>query len=288
MKKLAMAALSAAALLSAARADAESQFLSGCGYSGIYSGYELYGSLVNPEPTWQTYAELNGSLSVGDIDLGYLGLGIWINSDLTKRRHDYYERLFNEEDFIVHWGRTFWFDDDRTWGLDYRSSFIWYYCPHNAYRGHNNYTSTTMEWIHHFELKNPYATPYLNCVHEYHETAGNLLQFGVRKDLEATDALTLTPGVEFVWRNGNYNWCFPKSGYREGSWTSHCGSGLATMKIGLNADYRLCDNFGLFAKVAYCQTLDKDLRSSAEDASGADCGKYKDFVWGGVGVTWNF
>ena len=288
MKKLMVTVLSASAMCLSAMADDETPVLWGFGNTGIYSGYQLYGSLLNSEPTWQTYAEVNGNLLVKDLDLGYLGVGIWINSDLTKKRHDSYERFFNEQDFNLHWGKTFWFDDDRTWGLDYRTSFVWYYYPHHAYKGHDNYTPTTMDWNHYFELKNPFVTPYLNCVHEYHESDGNLLQFGLKKDVSACDALTITPGIEFVWRNGNYNWCFPKYGYRANSWTSHCGSGLATMKIGLDANYRLCDNFGIFAKVAYCQTLDKDLRDSAEAASGADYGKYKDFAWGGIGVTWNF
>ena len=44
---------------------------------GIYSGYQLYGSLLNNEPTLQGYVEGNFNLSVKDVDLGFLGVGVW-------------------------------------------------------------------------------------------------------------------------------------------------------------------------------------------------------------------
>ena len=54
----------------------------GFGSTGIYSGYQLYGSLLNSEPTWQTYAEGNLNLPW---DIGSVGVGVWFNSDLTKQ-----------------------------------------------------------------------------------------------------------------------------------------------------------------------------------------------------------
>ena len=99
MKKL-MAAVCAASLLSAFAeekkgeaeiAEEKAPILWGFGNYGIYSGYQLYGSLVNREPTLQGYVEVNANIPM---DLGYLGVGVWNNSDLTCERKDSYGRIF--------------------------------------------------------------------------------------------------------------------------------------------------------------------------------------------------
>jgi len=54
MKKLMMAALAAAAMTAFAEdEETEAPIFWGFGNYGLYSGYQLYGSLVNPEPTLQ-------------------------------------------------------------------------------------------------------------------------------------------------------------------------------------------------------------------------------------------
>ena len=70
--------------------------LSGFGNYGIYSGYQLYGSLVNSEPTLQGYVEVNAALSWDGTDLGSLGVGLWSNTDLTDKRRGSYGKAFNE------------------------------------------------------------------------------------------------------------------------------------------------------------------------------------------------
>ena len=237
----------------------------GFGNYGIYSGYQLYGSLLNSEPTLQGYLEGNINLSIKGWDLGYLGLGVWSNTDLTDKRRDSYGKAFNEWDPNVHYGKTFWFDDDNKWGLDYRTSFVWYYYPH---RRHDHLFG---------------STAFLDCVHEYHENNADLLQFGLKRACGVTDAFTLTPSITFVYRDHRYNWCFPTAGFTE----FHNG-GIATMKLMLEANYQITHYFGLFAKVAYCSVIDRDLRDAADNGSGADYGQYKDFAWGGLGVTVNF
>ena len=263
----------------------------GFGNTGVYSGYQLYGSLVNSQPTWQTYLEGNVNLSCGDLDLGYLGVGLWFNSDLTSRRHESYGRFFNEFDPNIHWGKTFWFDDDRTWGLDYRTSVVWYYYPHHEYQDHPTWgeTKTTMDWNHSFALVNPYITPFLDVVHEFHENHATLLQFGAKRAFEISDNFTLTPMVVAVWRSHLYNWCFPTDFGDVHGWGAKHGSGFATLKIQIDANYKITDNFGLFAKVAFCSVIDDDLRDNIDDVlHGSAYGDNKDFVWGGVGVTFNF
>ena len=48
-------------------------------------------------------------------------------------------------------------------------------------------------------------------------------------------------------------------------------------------------HFGLFAKIAYCSIIDPDLRRNIDDElDPAAYGATKDFVWGGIGVTFNF
>lgn len=255
----------------------------GFGNYGIYSGYQLYGSLLNSEPTLQGYLEGNINLSIKGWDLGYLGLGVWSNTDLTDKRRDSYGKAFNEWDPNVHYGKTFWFDDDNKWGLDYRTSFVWYYYPHRRHDHLFGSTATTMDWNHSFALLNPFVVPFLDCVHEYHENNADLLQFGLKRACGVTDAFTLTPSITFVYRDHRYNWCFPTAGFTE----FHNG-GIATMKLMLEANYQITHYFGLFAKVAYCSVIDRDLRDAADNGSGADYGQYKDFAWGGLGVTVNF
>ena len=50
----------------------DAPFVWGFGNYGIYSGYQLYGSLLNSEPTLQGYFEVNFNIPA---DLGYLGVG---------------------------------------------------------------------------------------------------------------------------------------------------------------------------------------------------------------------
>ena len=266
----------------------------GFGSSGIYSGYQLYGSLLNSEPTWQTYAEGNLNLPW---DIGSVGVGIWFNSDLTDKRNGQYGKWFNEQDYNIHFDHTFWFDDDKVWGLGYRTEVVWYYYPHH--RGHHPETQwargrrghfqssvstfTTMDWKHSFAFLNPFVVPFLDWVHEYHENNADLLQFGLKRDCDVLDNLTLTPSITFVYRDHRYNWCFPTAG-----WSELNGSGMATSRLGFDLNWQLAAHFGLFAKVYWCHTIDHDLRHACETGYGNDYGQYKDFAWGGVGVTWNF
>lgn len=258
----------------------------GFGNYGMYSGYQLYGSLVNSEPTMQGYIEANlnipGELPVFG-DLGYVGVGVWSNTDLTDKRRRSYGKAFNEWDYNVHYGKTFWFNDEETWGLDYRASVVWYYYPHRRHEKYWGKTDTTMDFNHSLALLNPYLVPFVDFIHEYHENNADLIQFGVKRGFTPCEKLTLTPSVTFVYRDHRYNWCFPTAGFTE----FHNG-GMATMKFQLDATYQLTEHFGLFAKVAYCSIIDSDLRDAADHGSGADYGQYKDFAWGGFGVTVNF
>ncbi len=166
---------------------------------------------------------------------------------------------------------------------------MWYYYPHHRNStfvgGHTIKTDTTMDWNHYFELKNPYVTPYFKWVHEYHENKANLWLGGLKKTIGITDEISITPTFETVYRSSRYNWCFPTAGFTPGHYH---GSGFASQRIGFDLNWQFAENFGLFAKIYYCHIYDHSLRHEAEAGHGADYGQYKDFAWGGVGVTWNF
>ena len=297
MKKL-MAAVCAASMMAAfaaeeKKADAEkpaeveqkdggAPLIWGFANYGIYSGYQLYGSLVNPDPTLQGYAELNFNLSVGDLDLGYIGPGVWSNSDLTRRRKNL-RGAFNEWDFNVHYGRTFWIDDDKTWGVDYRTAVVWYYYPPR--KGYEH-THTTIDWNHSFAIVNPYVIPFLDVIHEY-TCHGTLLQFGLKRPFQITDSFSVVPSITFVGRNSRYGWCFPNYGLDPES-GEKIGGGLATMRIQLDATYMFTDWIGVFAKVGYNCITQNELREACDDRWADSYGTAKDFAWGGVGLCVNF
>ena len=298
MKKLMFAALAVTAFtVFADEAEVEKQEAPkfwGFGNYGIYSGYQLYGSLVNDNPTLQGYVEGNYNVSVGDLDLGYIGVGIWSNTDLTKRRAcNSLGQAFNEWDFNVHVGRTFWFDDDKTWGLEWRSFVQWYYYPHENYSHARESNHTTWDFNHSFALVNPYVIPYITLVREYSKGA-NLMVFGLKKSVAVTDSITLTPYIEGCWREAQYKWCFPTGfGSYECNGVENKNSGIATAKIGIDCNWQLTDHFGLFAKVAYCSIVDPDLRDNCDALRDLpydwySYGSHKDYAWGGVGVTFNF
>ena len=283
MKKLMFAAVAALAFTAFAE-EATSEAEDTCnipvwGFAnyGLSSGYKLYGSLVNSEPTLQGYAEINCNLP-----LGYAGVGVWSNSDLTDKRRSSLRRAFNEFDFNVHWGNDFWFNDDKTYGIFYLTDVVWYYYPQTGRQGRPN---TTQDWNHYFEFKNPFVNPFVKWVHEYHN-GGDLIDFGAKKTIAVCDKLSITPQADFFWRSSSYRWCFPGFGYTTAG--HRAGRGLASMDLGVTANYQLTDHFGLFAKVSYCQILDQGLRETAERATGSTYGKYEQFAWGQVGVSCNF
>ena len=302
MKKLFIAAFVAGSLIGAhAEAEAEAvqeessaPVIWGFGNYGIYSGYQLYGSLVNNEPTAQGYIDVN----VNVWDFGYVGLGLWSNTDLTPRRRcNALGQAFNEYDPNVHFGRTFWFDDDRTWGLQWRSTIVWFYYPPKNYKGgndHENHNFTTWDFDHTLELVNPYVTPFITIVREYKKGA-NLLDFGLKRTFQINDELSITPIIEFVWRERQYNWCFPTAFNSEvNGYDCNKNSGIATGKIELDLNYQLTEHIGLFAKVAYCSIVDPDLRDNVDflSSQGHDWYSYgayaKDYAWGGIGISVNF
>lgn len=267
----------------------------GFGNYGLYSGYQLYGSLVNDNPTLQGYIDLN--VNIGD--LGYIGFGLWSNTDLTPRRRDNeLGQAFNEYDPNFHFGRTFWFDDDKTWGLDWRSTFVWFYYPPKNYKDARVTNHTTWDFDHSFALLNPYVVPYVTVVREYSKGA-NLVVFGLKKDVALTDELHITPYIEGVWREAQYNWCFPTGfgSYENdpyaGEGLENKNSGIATAKIGFDLNYQFSEHFGLFAKLAYCCVVDPDLRDNCDAIrsmpySWYSYGSRKDFAWGAIGVSFNF
>lgn len=295
MKKLMLAAAMMSVFTVVAADDAkelekqDAPIFWGFGNYGIYSGYQLYGSLVNDNPTLQGYVEANVNIPA---DIGYVGLGLWSNTDLTKRRADNnLGQAFNEWDPNIHFGRTFWFDDDKTWGLDWRSTFVWFYYPGENYNGSHDPNKTTWDFDHSFALINPYVIPFVTFVREYAHGA-NLIDFGLKRTFEVSDGLTVTPIVEFVWRETQYNWCFPTA-FDGGYPISSPNSGIATGKLELDVNYQISDHFGLFAKVAYCCVCDPDLRDNCDvidsmPYSWYSYGSKKDFAWGGVGITFNF
>ena len=302
MKKLMIAAMAATAFTVFADEakeveKQEAPLFWGFASYGIYSGYQLYGSLLNNEPTAQGYAELNANLGFGETDLGFLGFGVWSNSDLTRRRsaskgNCAYERgigdVFNEWDFNIHWQKTFWFDDVKTWGLTYRAYVVWYYYPGKYYQYMHPGTDTTFDFDHYFELTNPYVIPYVNIVREYRFDS-NLFQFGLKKPFQITDDFSVCPFIEMVARDSHYSWCFPTRFGDTGVGDGRTNGGLATLKVELDANYQISSHFGLFAKVAYCSVIDHHMRNNCDDILASDeYGENKDFVWGGVGVSVNF
>jgi len=253
----------------------------GFGNYGMYSGYQLYGSLLNNEPTLQGYVEGNFNLPA---EIGYVGLGLWSNSDLTnRRRYLGLGQMFNEWDPNVHFGRTFWFDDACTWGLDWRSTIVWFYYPAQDYKEIHPASDTTWDFDHSFALLNPYLIPYVMAVREY-RFESNLFLAGLKRTFQVSDRFSLTPFVEMIVRDNRYNWCFPTRFGQLGT----C-PGVATFKAELDGTYMLTDNFGLFAKVAFCSIVDKGMRTNCDDYLASDeYGENKDFVWGGAGVTFSF
>ena len=289
--------LASAAPLAAVAADtnelteAKAPIVWGFADFGYYSGYQLYGSIVNPDPVLQGYVEVDVNLpfAIGPLDdLGYIGGGYWCNSDLTGRNNASYRRAFNENDPSVHWCKTFWVDDERTWGVRYRTAFVWYCYARTG--GREMVNPYTMDWNHDLELVNPYLIPYVRWIHEYRRSNANLLLFGVKRPWQVAENLTITPFVELVWRDRRYGWCFSNYGRHEDG--DRLGAGWATLKLEMDATYMITEHLGVFAKVAYCQNLDPDLREAAgcarEAPKGDVYGRYNEFAWGGVGLCLRF
>lgn len=261
---------------------------------GVQSGYQVLGSVVSRDPVIQGYSEINCFLPY---NLGFFGFGLITNTDLGHHHHQIMSRWFNEWDPNVHWDKTFFFDDDHLYGLNYRSTINWYIYPTGRIdHKHRNGTCppyipsipTSMEWIHYFGFQNPYVTPFVEWRHEYLVYDADLWKFGLKKEVQVSDTVKITPYVETVLRSKEYVWCFPTEhsakGPVHGSWGS--------LTLGLNCHWQLTEHFGLFANVAYCRLMSEHLRDMADrvthEINKYEIGTMKDAAWGGVGITVNF
>jgi len=225
-------------------ADAEIAFL---------SAYVSRGQVCNDRPVMQP------ALTVAR---GGFSFNAWGNFNLTDRITD--KNDFSEIDLGLAY-------DLPTEVMEWQVGFLEYVYPHTLTEvevetAEGPVTETqaypgTREMYISAGYPNPYLTPNLTVYYDIDEADGAYVYGSLEREVEITDAFTLTPGFSSGYGTRNYNDFF--FGVRKDAWNDG--------NVYLNADYGLTETVSVGAYISYMWLWDSEIEEGAKEGYlGAD------------------
>ena len=227
----------------------------------VLSDYVWRGTICNGNPVWQP------SVTVGyDAgDYGALSANVWSTYDLTHKRGTATNSRracgLQEFDYTVSYANSLG-------PVGIEVGHLWYTYPNNNGKDDQELYAT-------LSYENPIVTPSASAFWNYSDSAGNdvsavYFSFGLKRDFNPLDELTLTPKAEI--------------GFGDHAYTdSEGGTELTDQTIGFAASYAVTEWFSVGAQINYTWTPSHTLRHEGYMGEG----KHQ-LLWGGVNATFSF
>lgn len=216
--------------------------------AGVRTAYLSRGKVVEDRPVEANELRLAARLGE-DACFGQVGVFHFDYSSLTDRcepRNSWFMREFN-------WGAFYHYDLElaKDWTLANEVMPYWALLPH---------TDPSMEWWFIQSLKNPYVIPSWFMRRGTVTSDFAYFRLGLQKPLSCRDfgleRLTVTPGVYA--ELGNSALMTGRYGHREDG--GSIPTGIQSVIVELLANYRISENFGLFALLQQFDLVNGDAR----------------------------
>ncbi|MBQ3287893.1 MAG: hypothetical protein IJH50_00610 [Kiritimatiellae bacterium] len=230
------------------------------------------GTLCDTRPT--ALQNLDWAVHLGDYGRLY-GYDCFL-SMLHDRQHELHRPAFNEFEGGVFYGYD--------WRLSENVTFfngaggVWN--PLFGYR--NGHDDTLWEFRYFQSLENPYVTPYWDTLTLIEPSQWTRLRFGVRRDFDLTETLTLSAWADGVWG------CKRRFAARYGDEPYHqfLGGAFCTSIVGLQLSWRFAEGWCVYVKVRQFDTINQQARR-AEKRKSAYYAR-RDIAIGTIGVAYEF
>ena len=227
----------------------------------ILSDYIWRGKICNGNPVWQPSA----TIAYDAEELGTVSVNVWASLDLTHKRGTMNKSRrscgLQEIDYTLSYA-------NKIGPVGVEAGHIWYTFPNdNGASDQDLYATVSFD--------NPVATPYASVYWNYSDSCGNdtsavYFDFGLSRDFELTEELTLTPKATLGFGDHAYT-------------NSKGGSELTDQTLGVAASYAITENLSVGAQINYTWTPSHTLRKEGYMGDGEH-----QIVWGGVNATFSF
>ena len=251
-------------------ATTESSDFKVTGYASIdlVSGYVYRGSVMNDEPCYWTYGELNA----GYKDLFSLGTWFFQNTDMTCCRKEMFRRM-NEWDFGL--DARVYFELTEDWKIGCEFGHCWSFICGATDSSLGPYEDGVNVLYGIVWLENPYVTPYFTSEYEYSTEHVGAMSGGMRHTFDLPWGFTLTPDASLGGGTAGYNAMFypPFDGSVD--------TGITYVRAGAELAYWFNAHFAIRVTLDYSVLLDDTIRKGCETYGRP----YKrDFLCGSIGV----
>ena len=258
----------------------------------LFSAYIYRNAIINDELVIQPCVWADVTL----FDFLTVGGNVWQNWNLTNRlRPDGVPNEMNETDFNVHIGANIWESEDEEYALNLQLLHDWFTYRYDL--------DNENEFGLRLEFSNPFVGVYGQYSQAYwpvsacHFEVGLAQEWNIGELIESENDFLNRLSAGFDWNvnfgSGRYltNYLYgpvpgaydPESDEYDEEIMSD-GIGGTTIKGTLA--YEVCDHFTIGAVLAFTSTLSGGARDAIEYSGRG--GSYKDLVWGGLQVKFDF
>ena len=258
----------------------------------LFSAYIFRNAILNDELVIQPCVWADVTI----FDFLTVGGNVWQNWNLTDRQKEAGVPMeMNETDFNVHIGADIWSSEDEEYALNLQLLHDWFTYRYDL----DNENELGLR----LEFTNPFVGVYGQYSQAYYPVSACHFEVGLTQEwnigelLESENDFLNRLSAGFDWNvnfgSGRYftNYLY---GPVPGAYDSESGEydeevmsdGIGGTTIKGMLAYEVCDHFTVGAVLAFTSTLSGSARDAVEYSGRG--GSYKDLVWGGLQVKFDF